>query len=121
MPVLEPRDGYTTLINTFTVDPDRAEELCDLLSRATDETTRHLPGFVSANLHVSLDRQHVANYAQWTSKADCEAIFDDSTVAEHMRQAAAIAETFDPILYELRTSHSADKDSCSVFPCKLPR
>ncbi|MEV4620793.1 antibiotic biosynthesis monooxygenase [Asanoa sp. NPDC049573] len=94
-----------TLINTFTVDPARAEDLLETLSRATEQTMRHLPGFVSANLHVSDDRRHVANYAQWVSAADFKAIFDDPAVAAHMREAAEIAESFAPIIYELRESH----------------
>ena len=40
---------YATLINVFTVEPDRAKQLADLLSRSTDEVMRHLPGFRSAN------------------------------------------------------------------------
>jgi len=60
------------LINTFTVEPDRADDLLAILSRATEEATRHMPGFVSANLHVSRDKRHIANYAQWQS--DIEAM-----------------------------------------------
>ncbi len=35
---------------------------------------RHMPGFISANLHVSADRRHIANYAQWRSRADYDAM-----------------------------------------------
>lgn len=107
MTTLDPTDGYLVLINTFKVDPKRAEELCELLARATEETMRGQPGFVSASLHVSLDRKHVANYAQWRSKEVYEAIFEDSAVAEHMKDAAEMAESFAPILYELRHSIEA--------------
>ena len=105
MTTLDPTDGYVTLINTFTVAPSRAEELVELLSRATEETMRHLPGFVSANLHVSLDRKRVANYAQWLSRADFEAMLQNPTAQPHMQKAAEIAESFDPIMYELRDVH----------------
>lgn len=44
---LDPRDGYAVLINTFRVAPERAEELMALLERATQETMRFQPGFVS--------------------------------------------------------------------------
>lgn len=98
--------GYVTIINMFTVEPARADELADLLARATDERMRHLPGFVSANLHVSLDRRQVANYAQWRSQADYAAALRELAAQTHMREAAALAERFEPILYTLRHVHA---------------
>lgn len=109
MTKLDAADGYVTLINTFTVDPDRAEELLRLLSDATATGMRDRPGFVSANLHVSDDRRHVANYAQWRTRADIDAMMADPTAREHMGAAADIAEAFEPIYYELRETHGAEK------------
>jgi hypothetical protein len=48
MTTLDSKDHYATLINMLTVEPERAEQLLEVLSRATEETMRHLPGFVSA-------------------------------------------------------------------------
>ncbi len=56
-----------TVINVFSVAPERQSALVELLERATREVVRHQPGFVSANLHVGLDGDRVANYAQWAS------------------------------------------------------
>lgn len=103
---LDPDAGYFVLINTFTVDPARAEELLELLSRATETVMRQRPGFVSANLHLSADRRHVANYAQWRRPEDFEAMMQDPNAQIHMREAANIALSFDPIFYSLRESHS---------------
>jgi Antibiotic biosynthesis monooxygenase len=58
---LDSRDGYAVLINTFHVAPDRAEELMTLLERATEETFRFQPGFISANLHLSADRKRIVD------------------------------------------------------------
>lgn len=44
-------EDVMTLINVFTVDPGRQQELVDLLVEATDALMRELPGFVSANIH----------------------------------------------------------------------
>ena len=107
MTTLDPSAGYLTLINTFDVDPDRAEALLAVLSKATDDVIRHLPGFVSANLHVSRDRRHVANYAQWRSQADMDAMLADPAAQGHTREAAGIARVFHPIVYDLRESHPA--------------
>lgn len=106
MTTLEPNDNYVVLINTFTVDPAKAEDLLKLLSDATDKGMRQLPGFVSANLHMSHDKKHVANYAQWRSQADLDAMMKNPDAQVHMRKAAEIADSFDPIYYELREVHS---------------
>ena len=106
-PTLDPEAGYLVLINTFTVEPDRAEELLGVLSRATEETMLHRPGFVSANLHVSSDQRHVANYAQWRDQSDLDAMMADPATQEHMGRAAGIATSFDPIYYRLRATHTA--------------
>ena len=107
MTILDPKHGYLTLINTFTVDPAKAEELLEVLSEATERGMRQRPGFISANLHVSLDKKRVANYVQWRSKADVDAMMNDPDARKHMRKAAELAGSFDPIYYELRESHSA--------------
>ncbi len=52
------------LIDTFTVAPEKADALLAELSRATESQVRPVPVFVSAYLHVSEDRRHVANYGQ---------------------------------------------------------
>lgn len=102
---LDPTDSHIVLINTFAVIPDRADELLAELSHATERGMRHRPGFVSANLHMSLDRRHVANYAQWRSQRDVDAMMADPDAQAHMRQAAAIATSFEPIYYQLRETH----------------
>jgi antibiotic biosynthesis monooxygenase (ABM) superfamily enzyme len=52
------------LINVFTVDPKDQERLVELWQEGTEEVMRHLPGFISANVHRSLDGTKVINYAQ---------------------------------------------------------
>ena len=107
MVTLDPDAGHLVLINTFTVEPDRADELLAGLTRATEDHMRHRPGFVSANLHLSQDRRHVANYAQWRSQADLDAMMADPEARAHMGRAGAIATSFDPVYYTLRESVTA--------------
>ena len=108
MVTLDPTSGHLVLINTFTVDPAKAEALLSALSQATEHGMRQRPGFISANLHISHDKRHVANYAQWRSQADLDAMMRDLTAQVHLREAAGIADSFEPIYYELRESHTAD-------------
>lgn len=105
---LDPSTDYVVLINTFTVEPDRADELVTELTRATKEGMSSLPGFVSANLHISQDRRHVANYAQWRSQGDIDAMMARPDAQQHMARAAGIATSFDPVYYSLRESLTAD-------------
>lgn len=90
-----------TLINVFTVAPEDQQRLLDLLAEATKSVMKGLPGFVSANLHKSLDGTRVANYAQWRSRKDFEAMLENPEAAAHMKEAAKIAEKFEPHLYEV--------------------
>ena len=93
-----------TLINVFTVDPDNQRKLVDLLNAATDEVMKQMPGFVSANIHRSLDGWHVANYAQWRSEADFTAMLSNPAAREHMAAVSSIASA-EPVLYELVSTH----------------
>lgn len=56
MVTLDPGAGPVMLINTFTVESAKAEELLAALSAATAHGMAQRPGFVSANLHISLTR-----------------------------------------------------------------
>ncbi len=93
-----------TLVNVFTVAPDRQQELVDVLDRATEDVVRHLPGFVSANIHASLDGTRVVNYAQWRSAEDFRAMLANPDAAPHLAAAAGLA-AFDPHLYTVRAVH----------------
>jgi quinol monooxygenase YgiN len=98
-----------TLINVFTVEPQNQAKLVEMLNEATEKTMRHQPGFVSANIHESLDGARVVNYAQWRSKQDFERMLKNARAGEHMKAIAAIAK-FDCALYAVSEIHTARKD-----------
>lgn len=99
-----PTDNELVLINTFTVEPADSEALLKILSDATEQVIRHMPGFISVKLHVSSDKRHVANYARWRSMEDLQAMMQDPEAQSHMKTAADIAASFQPIYYALRGS-----------------
>jgi quinol monooxygenase YgiN len=103
---IEEGAAVVTLINVFTVDPSRQDELVKLLGDATDQVMRHMPGFVSANIHRGLDGRHVANYAQWASPEAMEAMLANPAAQHHMHAAAAMAQ-FSPGLYRVASVHGA--------------
>lgn len=94
-----------TLINVFSVKPEQQDQLVQMLNDATEKTMRHIPGFVSANIHKSLDGARVANYAQWRTKNDFEAMRKNPQAAEHMKAVAGVASSFEGHLYEVSEVH----------------
>jgi quinol monooxygenase YgiN len=97
---------YVTLINVFTVAPARQQELLALLARATETSVRHVPGFVSAALHGSIDGTKVTMYAQWQSVEHYEAMRANPIASPYLDQALAIAK-FDPGMYQVVKVFSA--------------
>ena len=85
-----------TLINVFTVAPERQQQLIDLLTRATERSVRNAPGFISARLHRSLDGTKVTMYAQWRSDEDYQAMRKDPAPLPYLTQALQIATRLQP-------------------------
>jgi quinol monooxygenase YgiN len=96
-----------TLINVFTCPELRQPELVAALNEATVEIFVHLPGFVSANIHASLDQTRVVNYAQWATMEDFDDMRNNKEVQAHMAQIMTIAESADPRLFTVRAAHHA--------------
>jgi heme-degrading monooxygenase HmoA len=89
-----------TLINVFSVDPQQQQKLINMLVDATEKVMRHLPGFIAANIHKSLDGKQVVNYAQWRSRKDFEAMLQNPDAIPHMKEIASFTK-FEPNLYEV--------------------
>ena len=106
MTTISPNNDVVTLINVFTVPPEYQQRLVDLLIEATESVMSTLPGYVSANIHRGLDGRHVANYAQWRSREDFEAMLQHPQAGTHMGEAAKLA-TVEPNLYEVVYSDAA--------------
>jgi heme-degrading monooxygenase HmoA len=110
MTTIQPHSPYATLINVFTVAPERARELAELLRVATDEVMVDLPGFISANIHLSTDGSRVVNYAQWNSAEAFQTMMQHPAAREHMDKCAEVATSFDPRLYTVESVHSASEN-----------
>jgi len=108
MTTLSKDNKPVTLINVFTVDPAKQQQLLDLLTCATEESVQHAAGFVSATLHRSLDGTKVTMYARWRSAQDYEAMRRNPAPQPYLQQALAFA-TFEPGMYEVvRTFPAGD-------------
>jgi quinol monooxygenase YgiN len=100
MPVIAKGDRVATVINVFTVAPADQARLVELLTKATQSSVRHVPGFLAAALHRSLDGTKVTMYAQWRSVEDYQRMRSRPDTSPFLAEAVAIA-TFDPGLYEV--------------------
>src|ERR1700744_5459828 len=98
---------YATLINVFTVQPERARELADLLTAATEDVMQHIDGFISANIHLSTDGTRVVNYAQWRSAEAMQAMQQDPTAREHWVLGPEVPTGLEPHLYPVESVHEA--------------
>jgi quinol monooxygenase YgiN len=81
-----------TLINVFNVEPQNQDKLIKLLERATEEVMKHQPGFISANIHHSLDGVRVVNYAQWKSKEAFENMLQNPEAQRHVNEASSLSQ-----------------------------
>src|SRR5215471_21047991 len=87
-----------TLVNVFTVSPDQQQLLAEVLAEATRTVMNQQPGYVSANIHRSLDGTKVVNYAQWRRVEDFETMLTNPTAQEHMQAATQLATSVEPHL-----------------------
>lgn len=104
---LDPGAGYVTTVNTYTVAPERVEEVLEYLVRSAIETVRYVPGFISMNFHVSLDRTQIVNYGQWKSREAMAAARENPKIVALMSETAKFAGSSKPVPYELRQSVAA--------------
>lgn len=82
MSVISQDGRLMTYINVFRCKPENQEALSDAIRKETEDIVRHMPGFVSANVHRSVDGSRVTNYAQWR---------DLAAFQEHIRSEAGRA------------------------------
>jgi quinol monooxygenase YgiN len=91
MSVIEVGQQVVTMVNVFTVAPENQQRLVELIVEATETVMRDVDGFVSANIHSSLDGTRVVNYAQWRSVEHFEAMHRNPLVHPHFTDIRAIA------------------------------
>jgi len=108
MPTISRGRTPLTLINVFTVPPEKQDELIALLTDVTRHNVRHHKGFISASLHRGIDGNKVTMYAQWASIEDYQSMRQNSGPAPALEQALKLA-TFDPGMYEVAEVFLPDK------------
>ena len=83
--------NLVTLINVFTVEPEHQQRLVDIFVEAGEAMSKK-PGFISANIHKSLDGTRVINYVQWRSQEDLKAISNNPETTAHIDEIKKLAK-----------------------------
>jgi len=99
MPFIRANEGVVTQVNIFTVEPEKQQELIDLL-RESAEFVRSVPGWISASIHRSLDGTRVVNYAQSEDRESAQRVIDALREAGYLERNRALGVA-SPGLYEV--------------------
>ncbi len=69
---IEAQSEILTVVNVLIPKPEEQEKAINLLQKGMTDTMQHQPGFISANIHKSLDSSHILVYAQWEDSASLQ-------------------------------------------------
>lgn len=105
MASLDLANQLVTVIILFKVKEGQQLAVIDLVKQLF-EIAKQQPGFVSANLHRSLDDLKVANYAQWENEDAIEQFRLRSDVQALWEQLQTFVDEADSHLYEIVASES---------------
>ena len=94
-------NNLVTHINVFTVSPENQQQLTNVLVEAALTSISKLPGYISNNVHKSVDGTRVITYAQWRSQADFDAMLQEPEIAPQFAAISQLATNFDPHIYEV--------------------
>ncbi|WP_414621682.1 antibiotic biosynthesis monooxygenase family protein [Calothrix sp. CCY 0018] len=106
MPTIATNNEVATVIIIFNVESEKQQELIDTIAKFGD-TVKQQPGFVSANIHKSLDGVKVANYAQWQTKEDFENFLKNPEAQEKKAKLREFNQP-DSHVYEVIISESKE-------------
>ena len=99
MSTIKANQGIVAQINLFTCKPENQQALIDVLTESA-RSVCHLPGWISANIHRSLDGTRVVNYAQSTSLEVAEEVIEKLRQGGFLDRNKAFGEAH-PGLYEV--------------------
>ena len=90
-----------TVITTFEVNPGTCQDLLDLLRSTCDEVISVRTGFISAALHVNDAQTRIANYSQWETREDFQAMLRSDEMLERSRKINDLCKNFAPVMYDV--------------------
>ncbi|HLG79268.1 MAG TPA: antibiotic biosynthesis monooxygenase [Ktedonobacteraceae bacterium] len=92
MITITPSSTITTLIIALSLSPEHQRGILDLNRSETEQKIQYLDGFVSATFHKSLDGTLVTEYAQWASREQFQAAYNNPLFYEHIPEVQKVAK-----------------------------
>lgn len=99
-------DETVTFISVFDVEPEKQQQLIDVLNEGAEKVISKRPGFISASILASKDGTRVVNYAQWKSLDDVKATREDPNAAPFAKRMAELAKAT-PNVFTVSSIHPA--------------
>ena len=97
--IISKDENLVTVINKFSVEPENHQNLIKLLDDLRKIVEKQ-PGFISANVHKSLEGNRVVSYAQWKTKENYQAVYTNSAAKPILDEIKKISK-FSWNLYEV--------------------
>lgn len=107
MPEISADNEVVTYINVFPTRPRDQQRLVELLLEAHEGVIRHRRGYVSTNIHRSVDGYLVVDYTQWRSREEFEAMVRDPEVAPYFGPIGELTKG-EAKAYDVVFSHQYD-------------
>ncbi|WP_373051255.1 antibiotic biosynthesis monooxygenase family protein [Thalassovita aquimarina] len=104
MPTISQNSDFQTVITTFEMTPGTCQDLLDALSDAYENFISKQPGFISAGLYVNDAQTRIANYSQWRSREDFQAMLRSDEMRRRNREISGLCKTFEPVMYDVARS-----------------
>ncbi|VEP12876.1 conserved hypothetical protein [Hyella patelloides LEGE 07179] len=101
MITINEKASMLTVVNVFTVEPEKQQSLIDFLVEEKEPPMSSLPGLLSFSVHKSLDGKKVLNYIQWSSQEALESAIKSPVFAEDKKQIIKLAKDFNSSPYEV--------------------
>ena len=101
MPTIQSPARGQTVLTTFEMTPGTGQDLLDALHEAYAEFISKQPGFIAAGLHVNDAQTRIANYSQWRSREDFQAMLRTPEMRARNRTLSSLCKTFEPVMYDV--------------------
>jgi len=108
MVTIETDGTLVTFVNVFTCWPENQDHLIQILEEETRSFAQHVPGFLSASIHRSLDGRRVVNYAQWTDVRAFEKAMQGEDGRRIIARVHPFAQVVDIHTYEVASVFETD-------------
>ncbi len=105
---------FVTLINTFTVTPEKQQSFVDVQHSEYRRLSGQIRGAIAANLHRGWSGTRVINYAQFRSMEDFSAWQSSDLMKQHRPVIAPYIERVSPGLFRLEHVAARGPDTARI-------